>query len=81
MNAMKFFEVSFEETSLDSEDCFIADKGDEILVWQGKDANVKERVKAMQYAGKFDADRAGAQKVTVFMESEPDGWADGRRGS
>lgn len=72
INTMKFFEVPFEEASLDSEDCFIADKGDAIYVWQGNTCNIQEKVKAMQWARKFDVDRAGAQKVTVFREDDPE---------
>ncbi|MHA1795173.1 MAG: hypothetical protein ACTSUK_03615, partial [Promethearchaeota archaeon] len=48
INAIKYIQVPFERSSLDSEDCFIADLGVDLWVWQGKDSNVKEKVKAMQ---------------------------------
>ncbi len=73
INAMKFVQVPFEKNSLDSEDCFIADLGVDVWVWQGKDANVREKVKAMQFAREFDADRAGDQRPKVFMENDGDG--------
>ncbi|MHA1392805.1 MAG: hypothetical protein ACTSRZ_04825, partial [Promethearchaeota archaeon] len=70
INAMQFIQVPFEKASLDSEDVFIADLGDKIWIWQGKDCNVKEKVKAREFATKFDAERAGAQPVTVFEEGD-----------
>ncbi|TFH31380.1 MAG: hypothetical protein E4G98_00120 [Promethearchaeota archaeon] len=72
INAIKYLQVPFDKDSLDSEDCFMADMGVDVWVWQGKDSNVKEKVKAMQYAREFDADRAGGQKPRVFMEGDGD---------
>ncbi|WP_371803390.1 hypothetical protein [Candidatus Lokiarchaeum ossiferum] len=72
INAMKYVQVPFEKKSLDSEDCFIADLGVDIWVWQGKDSNVKEKVKAIQYAREFDIDRAGDQRPKVFIEGADD---------
>ena len=72
INAMKYVQVPFEKKSLDSEDCFIADLGVDIWVWQGKDSNVKEKVKAIQYAREFDIDRAGEQRPKVFIEEADD---------
>jgi hypothetical protein len=72
INAIKYKQVPFKESSLDSEDCFIADLGVDIWVWQGKESNVKEKVKAIQFAREFDIDRAGAQRPVVFMEGDDD---------
>ncbi len=72
INAIKYIQVPFERSSLDSEDCFIADLGVDIWVWQGTATNVKEKVKAMQFAREFDADRAGGQRPKVFMENDGD---------
>ncbi len=72
INAMKYVQVPLEKKSLDKEDCFIADLGVDIWVWQGKDSNVKEKVKAMQYAREFDADRSGAQQPKVFIDEADD---------
>jgi len=72
INAIKYTQVPFEKSSLDSEDCFIADLGVDIWVWQGSTSNVKEKVKAMQFAREFDADRAGDQRPKVFMENDGD---------
>ncbi|MCF2141740.1 MAG: hypothetical protein K9W44_16935 [Candidatus Lokiarchaeota archaeon] len=72
INAIKYTQVPFERDSLDSEDCFIADLGVDIWIWQGKDSNVKEKVKAMQFAREFDADRAGAQRPRLFIDGEDD---------
>ncbi len=72
INAIKYIQVPFERSSLDSEDCFIADLGVDLWVWQGKDSNVKEKVKAMQLAREFDADRAGDQRPRIFMDGEDD---------
>lgn len=41
-------------------------------VWQGMNSNVKEKVKAIQFAREFDADRAGNQKPKVFIENADD---------
>jgi len=72
VDAIKYTQVPFEKASLDSDDCIIADLGTEIWVWQGKNSNVKEKVKAMQVAREYDADRAGAQTPKVFMEGDGD---------
>jgi len=72
INAIKYLQVPFDKDSLDSEDCFMADMGVDVWVWQGKDSNVKEKVKAMQFAREFDADRAGDQRPEVFMEGDDD---------
>ncbi len=72
INAIKYLQVPFDKDSLDSEDCFMADMGVDVWVWQGKDSNVKEKVKAMQFAREFDADRAGDQRPRVFMEGDDD---------
>ena len=70
INTMKFVQVPFKKESLDSEDCFIADLGDAIYVWQGKTCSVKERVKSGQWARNFDADRAGSQNEEIFEEGD-----------
>lgn len=70
INAMKMIQVPFNKSSLDSEDCFIADLGNKIYVWQGKACNVKEKVKAGQWARGLDADRAGDQNEKIFEDGE-----------
>jgi len=70
ISTMKFVQVPFERSSLDSEDAFIADLGDFIWVWVGRTSNAKEKVKAGQAARKFDAERSGAQDVEIFEEGD-----------
>lgn len=70
INAIRYIQVPFVRESLDGEDAFIVDTGETIWVWQGKTCNVKEKVKAIQYARQFDAERAGVQKVIVVLEGE-----------
>ncbi len=70
LNAMKFLQVPFEKGSLDGEDVFIADLGDEILVWVGAGSNAKEKVMAGKWARQFDVERAGFQKITYYNEGE-----------
>jgi hypothetical protein len=70
INAIKYVQVPFAKSSLDSEDAFIADLGDQIWIWQGKTCNVKEKVKAREFAVKFDEERAGSQIIKVFEEGE-----------
>ena len=70
LNKMQFVQVPFEKGSLDSGNVYIADLGDEILVWVGSGSNVKERMMAGRWAYKFDAERAGAQPVLYFDEGE-----------
>lgn len=70
INTMKFIQVPFKKESLDSEDCFIADLGDKIYIWQGANTNVKEKVKAGQWARSFDAERAGSQNEVIFEEGD-----------
>ncbi len=70
INAMKMIQVPFKKESLDSEDCFVADLGTKVYIWQGKTTTVKERVKAGQWARAIDADRAGLQQETIFEEGD-----------
>ena len=72
LDSIKYLQVPFEKSSLDSEDAFIADLGDFIWVWQGKTCNVKEKVMSGKFAREFDAERAGAQEVKIFEESDDD---------
>jgi len=68
LNKMQYIQVPFEKGSLDSGNVYIADLGDEILVWVGSGSNVKERMMAGRWAYKFDAERAGAQPVLYYDE-------------
>ena len=70
INSMKMIQVPFSKDSLDSEDCFVADLGNKVYVWQGKTCNVKEKVKAGQWARNIDAERAGAQNEQIFEEGD-----------
>ncbi|MCK4370763.1 MAG: hypothetical protein KAW03_06830, partial [Candidatus Lokiarchaeota archaeon] len=70
INAMKMIQIPFKKESLDSEDCFVADLGTKVYIWQGKTSSVKERVKAGQWARAIDADRAGLQQETIFEEGD-----------
>jgi len=68
INAMKLIQVPFNKSSLDSEDCFVADLGNKVYIWQGKNCNVKEKVKSGQWARQIDAERAGEQNEKIFEE-------------
>ena len=70
INAMKMIQVPFKKESLDSEDCFVADLGNKVYIWQGNTSTVKERVKSGQWARAIDADRAGLQQETIFEEGD-----------
>ena len=74
INAMKMIQVPYSKNSLASEDCFVADLGNKIYIWQGNACNVKEKVKAGQWARSIDADRAGAQNETIFAEGDDSGF-------
>jgi len=68
INAMKMVQVPYSKDSLDSEDCFVADLGNKVYVWQGNACNVKEKVKSGQFARLIDAERAGAQNEEIFKK-------------
>ena len=70
INSMKMVQVPFSKDSLDSEDCYVADLGNKVYIWQGKTCNVKEKVKAGQWARNIDAERAGAQNEQIFEEGD-----------
>ncbi|MHA1913228.1 MAG: hypothetical protein ACW986_18785 [Promethearchaeota archaeon] len=70
INAMKMIQVPFSKNSLESEDCFVADLGNKVYIWQGNSCTVKERVKAGQWARSIDADRAGLQQETIYEEGD-----------
>jgi hypothetical protein len=67
---MKMVQVPYKKESLDSEDCYIADLGNKVYIWQGNACTTKERVKAGQWARAIDADRAGLQQETIFEEGD-----------
>ncbi|TFF85357.1 MAG: hypothetical protein EU518_01280 [Promethearchaeota archaeon] len=70
INTMKMVQVPYSEDSLDSEDCFVMDLGTKVYVWQGNACNVKEKVRAGQWARKIDVDRAGSQNEEIFEEGD-----------
>ena len=70
INAMKMIQVPFSKNSLESEDCFVADLGNKVYIWQGNACTTKEKVKAGQWARAIDADRAGLQQETIFEEGD-----------
>ncbi|MBD3194707.1 MAG: hypothetical protein GF317_06615 [Candidatus Lokiarchaeota archaeon] len=70
INAMKMVQVPYSPNSIDSEDCFVLDLGTKVYVWQGNACNVKEKVKAGQWARKIDSDRAGSQNEVIFEEGD-----------
>jgi hypothetical protein len=70
INAMKMIQVPFSNNSLESEDCFIADLGTKVYIWQGNACTVSEKVRAGQWARSIDAERAGLQQETIFEEGD-----------
>ena len=70
IDSIKLIQVPFSKDSLDSEDCFVADLGTDVFIWQGKTCSVKEKVKAGQMARKIDVERAGEQNETFFEEGD-----------
>ncbi len=70
INAMKMIQVPFSKDSLASEDCFVADLGTKVYIWQGSTCSVKEKVKSGQWARSIDADRAGDQNEVIFEEGD-----------
>jgi len=70
INAMKMIQVPFTKDTLNSEDCFVADLGNKVYIWQGRTCNVKEKVKAGQWARNIDFERAGSQNEQIFEEGD-----------
>jgi hypothetical protein len=70
IDAIKMIQVPFSKDSLASEDCFVADLGTKVYIWQGNACNVKEKVKAGQWARQIDADRPGLQNEVIFDEGD-----------
>ena len=70
INTMKMIQVPFKKESLDSEDCYIADLGNKVYIWQGNACTTTEKVKAGQWARSIDTDRAGLQQETIFEEGD-----------
>ena len=70
INAMKMIQVPYSKNSLESEDCFVADLGNKVYIWQGKACTTTEKVRAGQWARSIDADRAGLQQETIFEEGD-----------
>ena len=70
INAMKMVQVPFSKDSLDSEDCFVADLGNKIYIWQGLACTVTEKVKSGQWARQIDAERAGLQNEVIYEEGD-----------
>ena len=74
INAMKMVQVPFKNDSLDTEDCYLADLWNKVYIWQGAQCNVKEKVKAGQWARQIDAERSGLQNETIFEEGDDRGF-------
>lgn len=74
INTMKMIQVPYSKDSLDTEDCYIADLGNKVYIWQGRECNVKEKVRAGQWARQIDADRPGLQNETIFEEGDDNGF-------
>jgi hypothetical protein len=72
INAMKMIQVPYSKDSLDSEDCYVADLGNKVYIWQGNSCTTTEKVRAGQWARSIDADRAGLQQETIFEEGDDD---------
>ena len=70
INTMKLIQVPFTKNTLESEDCFIADLGNKVYIWQGRTCNVKEKVRAGQWARNIDFERAGSQNEQIFEEGD-----------
>jgi DNA-directed RNA polymerase subunit M/transcription elongation factor TFIIS len=70
INAMKMVQVPFSKDSLDTEDCFVADLGNKVYVWQGNACTVAEKVKSGQWARQIDAERPGLQNEVIFEEGD-----------
>jgi gamma-glutamylcyclotransferase (GGCT)/AIG2-like uncharacterized protein YtfP len=70
INTMKMVQVPYSKEELDTEDCFVLDLGTKVYVWQGNACNVKEKVKAGQWARQIDAERAGMQNEVIFEEGD-----------
>jgi DNA-directed RNA polymerase subunit M/transcription elongation factor TFIIS len=70
INAMKMVQVPFSKDSLASEDCFVADLGNKVYVWQGKACTVTEKVRSGQWARQIDAERPGLQNEVIFEEGD-----------
>jgi len=70
INAMKMIQVPFKKESLQSEDCFVADLGNKVYIWQGSTCTTTEKVKAGQWARSIDVDRAGLQQETIYEEGD-----------
>ncbi|MHA1460059.1 MAG: hypothetical protein ACTSO8_01145 [Promethearchaeota archaeon] len=70
INTMKMIQVPFTKDTLESEDCFVADLGNKVYIWQGRTCNVKEKVKAGQWARNIDFERAGSQNEQIFEEGD-----------
>jgi hypothetical protein len=70
INAMKMIQVPFSKDSLESEDCFVADLGNKVYIWQGQACTTTEKVRAGQWARSIDADRAGLQQETIYEEGD-----------
>jgi len=70
INTMKMIQVPFTKDTLASEDCFVADLGNKVYIWQGRTCNVKEKVKAGQWARNIDYERAGSQNEQIFEEGD-----------
>jgi len=65
-------QVELECKSLCDGDCFILDDGLTIYQWQGKSANLKEKVRAAQYAANLDAERKGKPEIVVIDQGDKD---------
>ena len=69
---VRVFPVPLAAASLNAGDCFVLDLGKTVVLWQGADANRKERTKATEVAGRIKDETRGASLVVAEQGDEPD---------
>ncbi|MHC1590482.1 MAG: hypothetical protein ACXQS8_00175 [Candidatus Helarchaeales archaeon] len=75
LEAIQYIQVPLSKDSLDGEDVFLLDDlpNNNVYIWIGKGANVREKVVGGRIARAFDAERPGVQnEIFVYEGEEPE---------
>lgn len=71
-------------SSLNSGDSFVLDAGRKLFVWNGKEANERERAKAIAFAQRLSSEECGDAPIAMIgraaeLSQNPFGWLTDRR--
>ena len=63
-------DVSFDKNNLKTEDSFLIDRGDALVIWIGKKVSAKEKKYARFYANRYITQQKRSTKLPIYVTNE-----------